>query len=174
MGVGSNSSLGNKGHHQTLRLGQLPSSQGWERQPHDPLPSQWAAPPLYLYVARIKVWGLHIKQTGPFDVDGNTNTDLSRVVTAYLFPLVIHWAACWMCMSSKGCCMHQWYSSRGGCESALASWVVGRPSGFLFLRFDIDLLAVHGKIRGTPAARSSPLHPHRQWASWSSTSWLKS
>lgn len=34
--------------------------------------------------------GLHIKQTEAFDVDGNTNTDLSRVVTAYLFPLVIH------------------------------------------------------------------------------------
>lgn len=26
-------------------------------------------------------------------------------------------------------------------------WVVEKPSGFLFLRFDIDLLAVHGKIR---------------------------
>lgn len=33
---------------------------------------------------------LHIKQSGVFDVDGNTNTDLNRVVTAYLFPLVIH------------------------------------------------------------------------------------
>lgn len=41
-------------------------------------------------MARIKVWGPHIKQTEAFDVDGNTNTDLSRVVTAYLFPLVIH------------------------------------------------------------------------------------
>lgn len=26
-------------------------------------------------------------------------------------------------------------------------WVVEGPSGFLFLRFDIDLLDVHGKIR---------------------------
>lgn len=61
-----------------------------EKKPHDPLPPQWQAPPLYLYVAWIKVWGLHIKQTGAFDVNGNTNTDLTRVVTAYLFPLVIH------------------------------------------------------------------------------------
>lgn len=65
-----------------------------ERQPHDPLCPQWTAPPLYLYVARIKVWGPHIKQGPAFDVDENTNIDLSGVVTAYLFPLVIHLAPC--------------------------------------------------------------------------------
>lgn len=52
-----NSSLGNERHHQTLRLGQLPSSQWREKQPHDPLSSQWTAPPLYLYLVRLKVWG---------------------------------------------------------------------------------------------------------------------
>lgn len=77
IGVRGNSSLGNKRHHKTLRLGQLPSSQGWEKRPHDSLTSQWTAPPIYLYMARIKVWGLHIKQTEAFDVDGNTNTEMS-------------------------------------------------------------------------------------------------
>lgn len=48
-------------------------------------------------------------------------------------------------------------------------WVVERPSGFLFLRFDIDLLAVHGKIREHQlpevflcilADNGPPGHPH--------------
>ena len=98
--------------------------------------------------------GLHIKQSGPFDVDGNTNTDLSRVVTAYLSPLVIHMVPveCVCLQRLTGCIEQSYCSSRGGSETeALACNCRGsarkRPSGFLFLRFDIDLLAVHKKIR---------------------------
>jgi len=53
-----------------------------------------------------------------------------------------------MCMSSKGAAC---VGSTVAVEALREAWpgeVVERPSGFLFLRFDIDLLTVHGKIRG--------------------------
>lgn len=53
-----------------------------------------------------------------------------------------------MCMPSKGLLRAPGVTVA---ERALRGpwpwWVVEGPSGFLFLRFDIDLLDVHGKIR---------------------------
>lgn len=51
-------------------------------------------------------------------------------------------------MSSKDYGLLCWYSSQGSLRCALPGEVAERPSGFLFLRFGIDLLTVHGKIRG--------------------------
>lgn len=148
-----NSSPGNKRHQQTLRLGQLPSSQWRQKWPHNPLSFQWSAPPLYLSLPPIKVWGAAY-QPWPFDVNGNTNTDFSRVVTAYLFPLVIHWAPCWMCMSSKDCCIHWQYSSRGDPESALALVGCGKaiwlPLPWIWYWF----IGCTWKDKGAPAART--------------------
>lgn len=73
-----NSSLGNKRHHQTLRLGHLPSSRRREKQPHDPLSLlNGLLLPSTCTCLGSRCGGLHIKQSGAFDVDGNTNTDLS-------------------------------------------------------------------------------------------------
>lgn len=142
----SNGSPGNKRHNQTLRLGQLPWSRGWEeKQPHDPLLSQWTAPPFYLYTTRIKVWGLHIKQTGAFDVDGNTNTDLSRVVTAYLFPLVIHWALveC-VCLQRAAACT----SGTVAKEAVRGPWSRVGCGKAIWLPVPLDLILIYWLYMG--------------------------
>lgn len=73
-----NSSLGNRRHGQTLRLGQLPSSQGVRGAATWPsLLSVARSSPLPVPGSDQGVGGLHIKQSGVFDVDGNTNTDLN-------------------------------------------------------------------------------------------------
>lgn len=143
-----NGSQGIKRPHQTFRLGQLPSSQWREKRPHGPLSFQCSAPPLYLYLPPIKVWGAAYqtdwalwcgwKHKHWFQQSCNSlfvpfSHSLSALLNVYVFkgPL-----ACTSGTVAGGTLRAPW-----------PRWVVEKPSGFLFHRFDIDLLAVHGKIR---------------------------
>ncbi|KAK2891168.1 hypothetical protein Q8A67_013811 [Cirrhinus molitorella] len=89
------------------------------------LVTQWTTPPHYLSRLWIKVWGLHIKQSQAFDVQRNTNTDLTRVVTAYLSPLVIH-SLLVECLSlQRLLSVGLAYSSHAGFERPVAHYVEG-------------------------------------------------
>ncbi len=102
--------------------------------------TQWTTPPHYLSRLWIKVWGMHIKQSRAFDVQRNTNTDLTRVVTAYLSLLDIH-SHLVECLSLQR--LHSVglaYSSHAGFERpvTLCRGSEGRPSGFL-----LDLILIY-------------------------------
>lgn len=95
------------------------------------LVTQWTTPPHYLSRLWIKVWGLHIKQSQTFDVQRNTNTDLTRVVTAYLSPLVIH-SLLVECLSLQRLfSIGLAYSSHAGFERSVTHYVEGLEGGHL-------------------------------------------
>lgn len=113
------------------------------------LVTQWTTPPHYLSRLWIKVWGLHIKQSWAFDVQRNTNTDLTRVVTAYLSPLVIH-SLLVECLSlQRLLSVGLAYSSHAALSGLWPTMSrVWKEAIWLLARFDIDLLVVHVKIGG--------------------------
>lgn len=89
------------------------------------LVTQWTTPPHYLSRLWIKVWGLHIKQSQAFDVQRNTNTDLTRVVTAYLSPLVIHGLLVECLCLQRLLSVSLAYSSHAGFERPVTHYVEG-------------------------------------------------
>lgn len=95
------------------------------------LVTQWTTPPHYLSRLWIKVWGMHIKQSQAFDVQRNTNTDLTRVVTAYLSPLVIH-SLLVECLSLQRLIfVGLAYSSHAGFERPVTHYIEGLEGGHL-------------------------------------------